>query len=630
MVNGETLQALGREQQYREGDLQRFKLACELAQQELGSKLRLNGESFFKHNLRVGLLLAENKADPETVIAGLLHGLFDLKEKIKQRFGEEVWLLVLGGEEIKTIKSKNKQLEAETLRKIFLATLKDIRIILIKLATKIDNLRTIGVLPPPEQKRIAQEALEVYAPLASRLGAERLRVELEDLAFQVLLPQKYREIANFFAESKEQREEEIRKAIKLVEEICQGNVTLLKIKGRPKHFYSIYKKMTRRGVNLRQQYDLLGLRILVPEEKDCYTVLGLLHEKFTPIEGRLKDYIANPKPNLYRSLHTGVQLSNGKILEVQIRTPEMEEFAEEGIAAHWRYKGIKSEELFEKKVAWLREVLKLQKELESAEFLEAAKIDLFGDKIYCYTPKGDVKELPLGATVLDFAYSVHEHVGNQAVGGKVNGKFVPLNHPLAVGEVVEIVTNKNQRPRRSWLKIVKSAKSRQKIRKSLKEYEKLAPLHYHRLKIVAPEEQGVLVESPETPTAVCTLARCCSPLPGEAIAGIPTKRRVISVHQQDCRAVEKEQGRLLPVRWKNTFNQKIRFTVQAAERSGLLADLLHTIATAGFEVQEAKAKLLDAGNAECSVAVIPKDLAQLQELVRRVRKVPGMKRIYFE
>ena len=622
--------SLCRQQGYSEQNEQRFQAALTLAHQELTSKLRLNNESCFEHNLRVGLLLVENKADPETIIAGLLHSLFYLKEKIRLQFGEEVWLLVLGGEEIKTIKSKNKQLEAEALRKIFLATLKDIRIILVKLATKIDNVRTIEALPPAEQKRIAREALEVYAPLASRLGAERMRVELEDLAFKVLQPQKYREIANFFAESREERERAVTEAIHLIQKLCHHTVSLLNIKGRPKHFYSIYKKMTQRGVNLRQQYDLLGLRIIVADEKDCYLVLGLLHENFMPVEGRLKDYIANPKPNLYRSIHTGVRLANGKVLEVQIRTPEMDEFAEEGIAAHWRYKGIKSEELFEKKVAWLREVLKLQKELESSEFLEAAKIDLFGDEIYCYTPKGEVKELPLGATILDFAYSVHEQVGNQAVGGKVNGKFVALDHALAAGDVVEIMTNKNQRPRRSWLKIVKSAKSRQKIRKTLKEHEKLAPLHYRQLKIVSAEEQGVLVEALETPTALCTLAQCCSPLPGEAIAGIPTKRRVISVHRQDCRAVEKEQERVQNVRWKNTFNQKIRFTLTAEERSGLLADALHTIAQAGFEVQEAKAKLLGSGIATCSFLIIPKDLKYLQELVYRVKKLRGIKRIDFE
>ncbi len=618
------------EQEYREEAIKTFKQAYEFAAQELAHKKRLSGESYFEHNARVAVILIQNRADPETVTAGLLHGLFYLREKIISLFGSEVWSLVIGGEEIKSIKSKNPHLEAEGLRKIILATLRDVRIVLIKLAAKINNLRTINPLPLEEQKRIAAEALEVYAPLASRLGADAMRVQLEDLAFRILHPQKYAEILNFLTQSQEQREKDIENAITLITKLCKGKVTILKIKGRPKHLYGMYKKMTQRGVKLHEQHDFLGVRIIVPEVKDCYIVLGLLHENLEPVEGRLKDYIANPKPNFYRSIHTGVLLPNGKLLEIQIRTPEMDELAEEGIAAHWRYKGIKSEQNFEKKVGWLREVLNLQKELEGKEFLEAAKIDVFGDEMYCYTPKGDVKELPKGAALLDFAYAVHEEVGNHAVGGRVNGLFVPLTHTLTSCDIVEVLTNKNQRPRRSWMKIVRSAKSRQKIRKSLKEHEKLAPLHYRALKTSIAEEQGVLVEAPEFSAALCTLAKCCWPLPGEAIVGFPTKRRIISIHSPECRAALKEEERWISVQWRQSFSQKIRFYVQAEERSGLLADLLHTIANSGFEVKEAKAKILDTRNAECSFLVIPRDLETVKEMIRRVRKVKGVKKIYFE
>lgn len=387
--------------------------------------------------------------------------------------------------------------------------------------------------------------------------------------------------------------------------------------------------MTQRGVKLQEQYDLLGIRVIVPTTKECYILLGLLHETFLPIEGRLKDYIANPKPNFYRSIHTALRLPNGKIAEVQIRTPEMDEFSEEGIAAHWRYKGVKSDQFFEKKIAWLRGILDLQKE-DNKEFVEAAKIDIFGDNINCYTPKGDVKELPREATVLDFAFLIHEEVGCHAVGARVNGTFVPLKHTLAMGDVVEILTNKNQRPRRNWLKIVKSSGTKHKIRKSLREHEKLPAFHFHTFKPLIKEEQGILVESPEFPKAACVLAKCCLALPGTDITGLVTKRRLISVHRVECRVAHKEEERWVPVRWKETFNQKIRFYVDADERSGLLADLLHTIAVAGFEVKEAKAKLMSSDKAQCSFLVVPRDLEQLKGLVVKVGKVKGVKKIFFE
>ncbi|MBU0456591.1 MAG: HD domain-containing protein [Nanoarchaeota archaeon] len=608
-----------------------FKNALSLSKKHLSDKKRLSGDSFYDHCVRVAIILTENKVAPEVILAGILHGILKYcpAEEIKENFGEEVLKLVKGVEDIKHIKSKNKQLETDALRKIILTTLRDVRVIFVKLADKLDNLSTIEVLPVKEQKRIAEEVLEVYAPLANNVGLEKIKISLEDLSLQILNIKKYQEIVNFLERSREQREKDITYIIEQIKKITENKVLLIKIKGRPKHVYSIFKKITTRNVQLSQQYDLLGIRIIVPEVKDCYTLLGLLHEKFEPTEGRLKDYIANPKPNLYRSIHTCLKLPGNKIVEVQIRTPEMDDFAEGGLAAHWRYKGIKSDFFFEKKIGWLKGILDLQKE-GSKEFLEAAKVDVFGDKIYCYTPKGDVKELPKDASLLDFAYLVHEEIGSKAVGGRVNGKFVPLRHQLVQGDVIEIITNKNQRPRRAWIKIVKSARAKQKIRKSLRKHEKIISLHYHLFKPAIKEEQGILVESEEFPKAICLLAKCCNPLPGEEIAGIITKRKIISVHNVECRHALKEESRWVGVNWKETFNQKIKFYIKAEERSGLLADLLNTIANAGFEVKEAKAKLIDIGNAECSFIVIPKDLDHLKELVKRVKKVISVQKIYFE
>lgn len=617
-------------QNYSKEEIDAFAQAYRFAQQELQDKKRLSGEPFSEHAVRVATILAENKAAAEVIIAALLHGSMNPKNagQIKSLFGVEVFALALGVDEIKQLKSKNKQLEAEALRKIMLMTLKDVRILLIKLAIKLDNLRTIAVLPMDEQKRIATEVMDMYAPLASRLGLENIKIQLEDLALKVLHPDKYAQINQFLEHSSEEREKDITDAIRLIKQVVGNKVPIVKIKGRPKHIYSIYKKMTLRKVPLDEQYDLFGIRIIVPTIMDCYTVLGLLHENFEPVDGRLKDYLAHPKPNLYQSIHTGLHIQKDKMVEVQIRTPEMDEISEEGIAAHWRYKGLKSEQNFEKKTAWLRSILDLEQ--EDKDLLESAKVDIFGDTITCYTPKGQAKELPLQSTVLDFAYAVHEEIGNHAVGATVNGKFVPLKHELKMGDVIEILTNKNQRPRRGWLKLVISSKSKQKIRKSLKEHEKLAVTHYRTLKPLIREDQGILVESSEYPQAICVLAKCCRPLPGEEIVGLVTKRRVVSAHRKDCRAALKEEERWVKVNWKNEFNQKIRFFVYAIERRGLLADLLHTIVQAGFEVKEAKAKFIDVENAECSFLVIPRDLEHLQELVLRIKKVKGVKKIYFE
>ncbi len=616
------------QQHYAESDINLFKKALDLTKQYLSQSSRLSGDTQYDHNLRVAIILAENKPAAEIIITGILQGIlnFQTQKQLETVFSLEIVHLLQELQQLKTLKVKNKQLDPEAVRKIILTTLHDIRVIIIKLASKLDNLQTLHLLPETEQKRIAEEVLEIYAPLAYRLGMEKLRVQLEDSAFKLLNPQKYQEITTFLESSKEQRDKDITKTIEEIKTLAIGKLNLLKIKGRSKHLYSIYKKIRDRGVKLNEQYDLLGIRILVETEKECYTLLGLLHEHFEPIEDRLKDYIANPKPNLYRSIHTGLRTHENRILEVQIRTPEMDEFAEEGVAAHWRYKKVKANELFEKKTAWLRSLLDLEKE----GFMETIKVDLFSDQIQCYTPKGDVKELNKGATLLDFAYHIHQDIGDHCVGGHVNGKFVPLKHTLNSGDVVEILTNKSQRPRRTWLKFVNSPRAKQKIRKSLKAHEQLPAFHYRALKPVISEEESTLVTSEEFPQAACQIAKCCLPIPDELITGIATKRRVISVHKQDCRLALKEQERWVDVQWKDTFNQKIRFSIDADERSGLLADLLHTIASAGFEVKEAKAKLLGPNRAECSFAVIPRDLAQVIEMIKRLKKVRGIRRIYFE
>ncbi len=612
---------------YAESDLNKFILAVKTAA-PLSHIQRHLGDSFFDHNLRVAQILAENKAAPEVIITALIQSCGLENKVIEELFGKETVLLVNQVNELRQLTFRNKKLQAEAFRKIILTTIKDVRAIFVKLAAKIDNLRTITVFPVDEQQRMAREVLEIYAPLAYRLGVDRMKSQLEDLAFKIFNPKKFQEIYDFLEQSSEERDRQVNEAITLINHISHGKISILSIKGRPKSIYSIYRKIVEKKHNLRDLFDLLGIRVIVSEIKDCYLMLGLLHETFEPIEGRLKDYIANPKSNSYQSIHTSIKLPNQKIVEVQIRTPEMDELAEEGLAAHWQYKGLKSDLAFEKKLGWLQDVLKLQK--ENPEFLETLKVDVFGDNIYCYTPNGDVRELPVGACALDFAYFIHEEIGSHAVGARVNGLFVPLKHQLRAGDVVEIVTNKNQHPRRSWIKLVRSPRARQKIRKSLKLYEQLPSFRYQQLKPWVKNEGGVLIESEDFPRASCILAKCCLALPGEEIVGIVTKRKVISAHRADCRAAVKEQQRWVPINWKSSFNQQINFYVRAEGRGGILADLVHTIAAAGFEVKEAKAKFVNSQTAECSFRIIPSALERLKDLVTRIKKVNGVKTIYFE
>ncbi|MBU1111224.1 MAG: RelA/SpoT family protein [archaeon] len=614
---------------YSDKDITKFEEGIIFAREILSDKKRLAGDDYFDHSLRVAKILAENGAAPELILAAIIHGTSKYKtdQEIKEKFGQDVLSLVKGVDEITTIRKRNIKLTAETIRKVLLATVNDVRVIFIKLADKLDNQRDIDALPKDEQIRISQEVLDIYAPLAYRLGMERIRTELEDLAFKAINRKKFQEIADFLETSREERDDDVNEAIDKIKSL--KNVEFIDVKGRSKHIYSIYKKVVKKGKRLQDIYDFLGIRVVVKTINDCYAVLGFLHENFEPIEGRLKDYISHPKPNGYQSIHTALKWKGNKFLEVQIRTKEMDDIAEEGLAAHWRYKGLKSDFDFEKRMEWMKDILSLQKDASAREFLENVKIDVFNDQIYCYTPKGDVKYLPLGATVLDFAYIVHEEVGNRTVGANVNGKFVPLRTQLKKGDVIEVLTSKKQLPRRNWLKFVISSRAKQKIRKGVKKYQKLPALHYRILKPQVMEEYETLVYSPEFKQASCVLARCCYPVPCDEIVGLVTKRRLISVHKKECEQIEKEEERWVKVSWKDTLSKNFKFYVVAGNRSGLLADLLHTIVNAKFEVREAKAKLLGQ-DSECSFVIVPKEMELIEVLVNRLLKLKGIKRIFFE
>jgi guanosine-3',5'-bis(diphosphate) 3'-pyrophosphohydrolase len=436
---------------------------------------RLSGESYLNHPIEVAAILANLKLDAATVAAGLLHDTIEdtsaTSEELKVMFGEEVAQLVDGMTKISRMELQSReQREAENFRKMIVAMAKDIRVILIKLADRLHNMRTLSHLSPEKQKRIAQETLDIYAPLANRMGISRIKIELEDLSFMYLNPDEYRDLVQKVNQRRIERESYINELINVMKRQLAEHGYKAEVKGRPKHFYSIYQKMLKQGIGFEDIYDLIAIRIITDTKANCYAILGLIHSLWTPVPGRFKDFIGVPKSNLYQSLHTTVIGPKGERVEFQIRTDEMHRIAEEGIAAHWRYKeksAISQRE--EQQYAWLRQLLEWQKDVPDAkEFMETVKGDLFPDVVYVFTPRGDVKELPQGATPVDFAYSVHTDIGHQCVGAKVNGKIVPLKHVLRNGDKIEVVTQTGHTPSRDWLKFVKTSKARTRIKAWLK------------------------------------------------------------------------------------------------------------------------------------------------------------------
>ncbi len=436
---------------------------------------RLSGESYLNHPIEVAAILANLKLDAATVAAGLLHDTIEdttaTPDELKVMFGEEVARLVEGMTKISRMELQSReQREAENFRKMIVAMAKDIRVILIKLADRLHNMRTLSHLSPEKQKRIAQETLDIYAPLANRMGISRIKIELEDLSFMYLNPEAYQDLVQKVNQRRVERESYINELIDVMKRQLAEHGYKAEVKGRPKHFYSIYQKMQKQGIAFEDIYDLIAIRIITDTKANCYAILGLIHSLWTPVPGRFKDFIGVPKSNLYQSLHTTVIGPKGERVEFQIRTDEMHRIAEEGIAAHWRYKeksAISQRE--EQQYAWLRQLLEWQKDVPDArEFMETVKGDLFPDVVYVFTPRGDVKELPQGSTPVDFAYSVHTDIGNQCVGAKVNGKIVPLKHVLRNGDKIEVITQTGHTPSRDWLKFVKTSRARTRIKAWLK------------------------------------------------------------------------------------------------------------------------------------------------------------------
>ena len=451
--------------------------AYALAEKAHGGQRRRSGEPYICHPLSVASILVELGMDSESIAAALMHDVAEdtpvTIDEIRQKFGSEVALLVDGVTKLTQLSwSKDKvEMQAENLRKMFLAMAKDIRVILIKLADRLHNMRTLQYMKPEKQKEKARETMEIYAPIAHRLGISKIKIELDDLALKYLEPNVYKELEEKIALTSEARQKFIDDIIAEIKTHMDNAEIRCEVSGRVKHFFSIYKKMLNQHKTLDQIYDLFAVRIIVETVKDCYAALGVIHEMYKPIPGRFKDYIAMPKANMYQSLHTTLIGSNGQPFEIQIRTFEMHRVAEYGIAAHWKYKeasdGKKPEVQEEEKLVWLRQILEWQRDMsDNKEFMNLLKndLDLFSDSVYCFTPTGEVKNLPAGSTPIDFAYSIHSAVGNKMVGARVNGKLVTIDYKINNGDRIEIITSQNSKgPSRDWLNVVKSTQAKNKI-----------------------------------------------------------------------------------------------------------------------------------------------------------------------
>jgi len=487
-----------------------IKKAYELSKKAHEGQKRKSGEPYFIHAAATGELIASWRLDETSVVAGLLHDVVEDTgyplEKIKAEFGEDVAFIVDGVTKLGNIKYRGIERQVENLRKMMIALGKDVRVIIVKLADRLHNMKTLSALPPQKQKRIALETMEIYAPIAYRLGMQKISGELEDLAFPYIYPKEYNWLTKNTKEKYEERVDYLNKVKPVIQEALEkASIEILKLDSRAKRHTSLYKKLLRYDMDIDKIYDLVALRVVVKNVEDCYAALGIIHNIWPPLPNRIKDYIALPKPNGYRSLHTTVFCLDNKITEIQIRTEEMHEEAETGIAAHWVYgqsKGTKdylekkSVSAEENELSWVNQIREWQKEFsDPEEFLESLKIDLFRDRIFVVTPKGEVIDLPSAATPVDFAYQIHTEIGNSCVGARVNGKIVSLDYKLKSGDIVDILIQKNKKPSESWLDFIKTSHARSHIKSALKSKEggfKAKELKESELKMVVEDRSGLI------------------------------------------------------------------------------------------------------------------------------------------
>lgn len=620
---------------------------------------RLSGEPYIVHPLEVGIILSALKLDTSTIAAALMHDTVEdtgtSLDMIEKAFGEEVSQLVDGVTKISSIKRSSKATaQAATLRKMLIATVKDVRVIIIKLADKLHNMRTIMFQPPETGYRVAKETLEIYAPLARRLGMSQMSSELEDLAFHVLEPEAFNEIKNSIAQRNTELEAYLDNVRVLLGERLKELGITAEITGRAKHYYSIHKKIVEQKKTFQEIYDIRAIRIITKEIRDCYGVLGVVHTLWSPIVSRFKDYIAVPKSNMYQSLHTTVIGPDGHPLEIQIRTEKMHATAEMGIAAHWLYKdepgAIRKDY---KNISFLKDITEWQTNLKNTrEFMKSLKMDLYENEIFVFTPKGKIIKLPKGSTPVDFAYAIHTEIGNTCVGARVNDRMVPLRTRLKSGDIVDIMTSKKGHPSEAWLKFVMSPSARYKIssymRKQLESVTKPEKEEKPRdektstasvpkdeqikLKSLSKQKQtGIIIEG--TSNVLIKLSQCCQPIPGDDVVGFITRGRGITVHKRNCPSLKRltgEKERFINVVWEGSPNMlfPVKVIVEAIDRPNLLKDVADEISLAKTNIVKAEAHVEDGNVAVFKLILEVSSNDHLREVAARLKKIKNVTNVF--
>ncbi len=700
-----------------QADFGLIRRAYEFAAGKHAEQKRLSGEPFVSHPLAVATITAELKLDVASIVTALLHDVVEdtstTLEEVRERFGTEVAELVDGMTKVSKITFQSREeKQAENFRKMIIAMSHDIRVVLIKLADRLHNMRTLDSLSRERQAEISRETLEIYAPIAHRLGIYWLKSELEDCSFRYLNPAAYSTLKAFVAKTRKEREEYIRDVIAILARRLEEAGVKAEVTGRPKHFFSIHSKMQETGLAFDQIYDLVAFRIIVATVRECYEALGVVHANWKPVPGRFKDYIALPKANMYQSLHTTVIGPRGQRMEVQIRTGEMHRVAEEGIAAHWTYKGgAREKDLREtERFAWLRRLIEWQQNLKDPqEFLSTVKDDLFPEEVFVFTPKGDVLNFPQGASVIDFAYRIHSQVGNHLAGARINGRMVPLRQRLRSGDTVEVITSERQTPGKDWANYCVTARAKSRIRQWLRQQQadrsralgvslldqELEPLKlnvsqlraqkrfdavlkefsqkdadsllaavgyglitpgqllaklltaeelklYRETRLPAPApaapRERVARKTPGGAVVVSGVgdvlvrfARCCNPLPGEAITGFITRGRGVTVHLAGCpHALSTDPQRRVSVVWKDGEEspRPIRLEVLCVDQPGLLAAMTKTIAAAGVNISTAEVKTRgNDGRALSLFEVSVTSARQLNNLMSSIGAIEGVMRV---
>ena len=676
------------------GEEERIQRAFEFISEKHRDQKRLSGEPYVIHPLSVARILADLNMDATTVVGGLLHDVLEDTEttygELEALFGKDVADIVEGVTKIGKIRFRNlREAQAENFRKLILATAKDIRVVIVKLADRLHNMRTLGHLRREKRIRIAEETLEVYAPIAHRLGIWEIKRSLEDLSFKYLYPKEYEKVRSFVNQSLGDLEDYLRKFVipRVKEELQRAGISA-EISYRPKHLYSIWQKTIRKNIDLEEVHDLLGVRIVVESVQECYVVLGIIHSVFKPVPGKFKDYISLPKSNLYQSLHTTVVAHKGRMVEFQIRTREMHLRAEKGIAAHWAYKEGKGSADGEEIFAWLRNLVEnIQGSRNPSEVLDSLKRELFSEEVFVFTPHGDLLVLPRGATPVDFAYYIHTEIGNHCAGAKVNGRLVPLNYRLRSGDQVEIITSPHKRPSPDWLKFVVTSKAKTRIKQYLKQIEKerflsdgrriferirenlglpqeeLLEKLRARLKFRSEEELILALGSgrlsPSKLIALLStkkrsrseklrsegggevsidglsgimfeLGRCCNPVPGDEIYGVVTRGKGMILHESNCLnlryIMENFPEKVLRAKWKPQGRFKTRIRVTARDRIGILSEIARSIAEGGSNIWESVTKTTGDGVAVMDFTIDVSGREHLDDLIRTIESVEGVER----